>query len=83
MYAEEFRRMTWQEFRSLLSGLGEDTPLVRTVQIRLENDPKMLAHFNSAQHRIRSEWRSKQCSKRTQDEVDSFLREMEAAFASM
>ena len=76
--------MTWDEFCSLLTGLSEKSPLARVVQIRLENDPKVLERFNSAQHRIRSEWRTKRKPvKRTNDELDDFLREMEAAFASL
>lgn len=75
--------MTWDEFCALLSGLGEDTPLARTVQIRLEDDPKVLEGFTSAQHRIRSQWRAKHTSvNRTTEERDAFLRELEAAFAS-
>lgn len=75
--------MTWGEFCALLSGLGEDTPLARTVQIRLEDDPKVLESFTSAQHRIRSQWRAKHTSvNRTTEERDAFLRELEAAFAS-
>lgn len=76
--------MTWDEFCSLLTGLGENTPLARTVQIRLENDPKVLESFTSAQHRIRNEWRTRRKAvTKTQDELNSFLREMESAFASM
>ena len=37
--------MTWTEFCSLLSGLGPDTPLARTVQIRLEEDKEILKNF--------------------------------------
>ncbi|MGN0501765.1 MAG: Gp15 family bacteriophage protein, partial [Ruminococcus sp.] len=56
IYSTDFQSMTWQEFRSLLSGLGPDTPLARTVQIRLEDDKDVLKHFTSAQHRIRNKW---------------------------
>ena len=83
LYSAEFRKMTWDEFCALLSGLGEDTPLARTVQIRLEDDPKVLEGFTSAQQRIRSQWRAKHTSvNRTTEERDAFLRELEAAFAS-
>lgn len=76
--------MTWDEFCSLLSGLGENTPLARTVQIRLEDDPKILEHYTSAQHRIRNEWRARrQTVQKTMDELGDFLREMETAFASL
>ena len=84
IYSDEFKKMTWEEFCSLLVGLGENTPLVRPVQIRLEDNPKILEHFSSAQHRIRNEWRSKRPAVvRSQQETDEFLRELEAAFASL
>lgn len=51
--------MKWGEFCSLLAGLSADSPLGRIVQIRCENDPKMLKHFTQHQRKIRSEWRNK------------------------
>ncbi len=75
--------MTWTEFRSLLSGLGPDTPLARTVQIRLENDKDVLKHFTSSQHRIRNKWRSRNVKNYTQDDMNIVLRELQEAFASM
>lgn len=75
--------MTWTEFRSLLSGLGPDTPLARTVQIRLENDKKVLEHFTSAQHRIRNKWRSRNAQTYTQADMDDILKQFQEAFASM
>lgn len=75
--------MTWDEFCALLSGLGESSPLVQTVRIRLEDDPKIIEQFTAAQHRIRSQWRAKHTSvNRTTAERDAFLRELEAAFAA-
>ena len=76
--------MTWGEFCALLSGLGESSPLVQTVRIRLEDDPKVLEDFTAAQQRIRSQWRAKHTSvNKTAEERDAFLRELEAAFAGM
>lgn len=84
IYSDDFRKMTWNEFRSLLSGLGEDTPLVQTVRIRLENDPKTLEHFSEAQRRIRNKWRAAHSSvNKTVAERDAFLSEIQAAFASL
>lgn len=75
--------MTWAEFSSLLSGLGADTPLVRTVMIRLENDKETLENFTSAQHRIRNAWRSKKAKTYSQEEMNDVLRQLQSAFASM
>lgn len=74
--------MTWDEFCTLLTGLGEDSPLVQVVRIRLEDDPKMLGQFSEAQHRIRNKWRTTHSAvNKTAAERDAFLRELEAAFA--
>lgn len=75
--------MTWTEFRSLLCGLGPDTPLARTVQIRLENDPKILENFSSAQHRIRDKWRSRKAKEYTETDMNEILAQFQQAFASM
>lgn len=75
--------MTWTEFRSLLSGLGPDTPLARTVQIRLESDKKVLEHFTTSQHNIRNKWRSRNVKSYTQADMDNVLKQFQEAFASM
>ncbi|MCD8025361.1 MAG: bacteriophage Gp15 family protein [Clostridiales bacterium] len=84
IYSEDFRSMTWAEFRSLLQGLGTDTPLARTAQIRLENDKDVLKSFTSVQLKIRSKWCFKRSTQQhTQDELNTFLAQMQAAFAAM
>lgn len=75
--------MTWTEFRSLLSGLGPDTPLARIVQIRLETDKDVLKHFTTSQHNIRNKWRSRQAKHYTQAEMDEVLAQFQSVFASM
>ena len=75
--------MTWTEFRSLLCGLGPDTPLARTVQIRLENDPKVLEQFTSAQHRIRDKWRARNAKQYTESDMNTILAQFQQAFAAM
>ena len=75
--------MTWTEFCSLLSGLGPDTPLARTVQIRLEEDKEILKNFTSAQHRIRNKWRSRNVKKYTEADMDSVLKQFQDIFSAM
>ncbi len=83
IYSHDFTKMTWKEFRSLLSGLGPDTPLARTVQIRLEDNPKVLENYTSAQHRIRDKWRSRNAQKYTESDMNEILKQFQGAFASM
>ena len=66
--------MKWQEFKSLLAGLGEDTPLARTVSIRLENDPDKLKYFTSSQLRIRSEWQNKHAKQIEKTDIEKIKR---------
>lgn len=51
--------MPWDEFCSYLSGIMPDTPLGNIVQIRSEEDKKILKNFTTDQKRIRSEWRNR------------------------
>lgn len=67
----------------MLSGLGENTPLARVVQIRLESDPEVIKSFTSAQHRIRNKWQSKPKTKHGKAELDNFLSEIQSALAGM
>ena len=83
IYSEDFKKMTWAEFSSLLYGLGADTPLARTAQIRLENDENVLKNFTSSQHKIRSKWRSRTANKRTQADINTALHDFEMIFANM
>ena len=59
--------MTWGEFCTLLAGLGPETPLGRVVGIRAESNKDMLKNFTPDQHRIRSEWRSREARRITAD----------------
>lgn len=74
--------MTWTEFRSLLAGLGPDTPLARTVQIRLENDKNILQNFTSAQHKIRNKWLSRNVKQYSQADMDNILSQFQTYFAN-
>ena len=84
MYSDEFREMTCDEFYSLLSGMDPETPLGKLVQIRSENDPKILEHYTSAQHKIRNDWRAQHSHVNKDEEAHkAFLDQMESFFASM
>ena len=75
--------MKCQEFKSLLAGLGPDTPLGRVVSIRAEDDAEVLKRFTKEQHRIRNEWQEKSASSMTQQQYDAEMSNLEALFASM
>lgn len=81
--SRDLKGMKWDEFKSLLSGLGPETPLGRIVAIRAEEDEEMLKHFTKDHHRIRNEWRSKQAKKVPEEKLSEVLDSLKAAFISL
>lgn len=65
--------MKWAEFRSLVSGLGPDTPLGRIVAIRSEENEDVLRNFTQNQLRIRREWREKKAKEVSKEELNAVL----------
>lgn len=55
--------MSWDEFSTLLAGIMPETPLGQIITVRSENDKETLKNFNSAQHKIRNDWKNKQNQK--------------------
>lgn len=72
--------MKWDEFCALLSGLSAESPLGRIVQIRAENDPKVLKHFTAHQRKVRSEWRNKTALKASEQSLDKALENFKNMF---
>ncbi len=81
--SRDLKGMKWSEFKSLLVGIGQDTPLGRIVSIRSENDKEILKHFTKEQRRIRSEWRNKQAKNVSKQETMEFVEQMKQALISM
>lgn len=77
MYTKEFKEMKWVEFRALLAGLGADTPLGKIIAIRSEED---MENFSDYQRRIRNEWRARKAKEVTEEQLESILEELKAAF---
>lgn len=59
--------MSWDEFCTLLGGLGEDTPLGKVVAIRAEKDVKVIERFTPEQRRIRDSYLLKKHEKLKED----------------
>lgn len=83
IYSDDFRKMKWDEFRALISGLGPDTPLGRVVQIRSEEDEEILKYFTPEQKRIRREWRLRNAEEKSEEELASVLESLKQAFIQM
>lgn len=83
VYSKEFKEMTWYEFCSLVSGLGPDTPLGRIVNIRAETDRDNIKNFSKDQRRIWREWRDREASNRSEQDMAVFLEEIKKVFIGM
>lgn len=83
IYSDDFKRMRWDEFKALLSGLSPDTPLGRMVSIRAEDNPDILKNFTPEQRRIRSSWRKHQAGQKTEEDVEQALAQMLEAFKAL
>lgn len=75
--------MKWAEFRSLIAGLGAETPLGQVIRIRAEDDPEILKGFTEGQRRIHAEWRKEQAKAKSRQEIDTFLENMKQAFVEL
>ena len=75
--------MKWDEFCALLAGLSADSPLGRIVQIRAENDPKILKNFTVHQRKIRNEWRNKKAFTVSEKSMDNALNDFKNMFISL
>jgi len=71
--------MSWDEFADLLNGLSEDTPLVRIVQIRTEEDPEVIKNYTAGQRKIRADWHRFKAQQKTETETNEFLKTIEKA----
>jgi hypothetical protein len=86
-YGIRLRRddMSWGEFCTLLSGLGEETPLGKTVNIRAERDPKVIRKFTPEQRRIYYEWKKRQMREIRNDpkRYKAYVDNLQNAFRAM
>lgn len=83
IYSEEIREIGWQEFKTLLAGIGPDTPLGRIVAVRSEEDKDVIENFNQDQKRIRLEWRNRQAKHKNQNDITAYLDSMKNALIRM
>ncbi|MEE0265578.1 MAG: Gp15 family bacteriophage protein [Acutalibacteraceae bacterium] len=83
VYSDEFKKMKWNEFVSLLSGLNIDSPLGRLVQIRTETDSKVIKNFSSHQRRIYNEWKMRKLKNSSPQSNENAIEQMRQAFVQM
>ena len=50
------KEISWKDWKKLVSGLMDDTPLGRVVAVRSEQDRDRIKQFSPWQQQIRAEW---------------------------
>lgn len=80
---KEFESVSWDEFKSLLSGIGPETPLGRIVAIRSETDKNVIKHFSRDQKRIYDAWRNRKAEAMSPATYDQEMKALEQMFAQM
>ncbi|MCQ4637019.1 Gp15 family bacteriophage protein [Anaerovorax odorimutans] len=75
--SKELDSMKWDEFRDLISGLNERTPLGNIIAIRTETDPDAIKAFSPEARRIHDEWQNKRAEEITPQDYERAMRELE------
>lgn len=80
---KEIRDMKWGELSSYISGLMYDTPLGNVVSIRSETDTEIIKNMTSSQKEIRRQWRNKEASQISADEMKQILENMKKSLVNI
>lgn len=78
--------MHYSDWASLVSGLMNDTPLGKVVEVRCETDQERIKLFGSGEMRIRREWNeflAKRKGEKNPEAVKNDIEEFERMFAQM
>ena len=80
---KEFDTVSWDEFKSLLTGISPDTVLGRVVSIRSETNKDIIKHFTADQRRIYDAWRNRGAENMKKADFDQEMIQLEKMFAAM
>lgn len=80
---KEFETVSWDEFKSLLSGIDPETPLGRMVAIRSETDKDVIKNYNRDQKRIYDAWRNIKAESMAPATYDQEMKALEQMFAQL
>lgn len=79
--------LPYPEWRLLVSGLMDDTPLGRVVAVRAETDHKAIARMGPWQHKLRADWKRFEAQQATAQSTPAEMRRqmdsLERAMARM
>jgi len=80
---KEFESVSWDEFKSLLSGIDPETSLGRMVAIRSESDKNVIKNFNKDQKRIHDAWRNRKAETMPPATYKQEMKALEKMFADL
>ncbi len=75
--------MHYSDWSLLVSGLMNDTPLGKVVEIRCETDKERIKMFTPGERRIRREWQEFLTKQKKPEELQNDIKEFERMFARM
>lgn len=79
--------LPWPEWKKLVNGLMDDTPLGRVVAVRGEQDRKVIARMSPWQRNIRAQWSAflaeKTVKESTPDQLRSQMAGLEKTLAKL
>ena len=80
---KEFESVSWDEFRSLLAGIGPETALGRVVAIRAEKDEDVIKRFSKYERQIYDDWQKHKAEMMSDADFEKEMAALERMFASM
>lgn len=80
---KDLESLSWLEFKCLLAGLLEDTPLAKIIRIRKEEDKEVLKTFTKEQWAIRNAYRLKMSKSMKKEDYSSVLDDIKNALINM
>ncbi|WP_243110013.1 hypothetical protein [Clostridium sp. E02] len=80
---KDFETVSWDEFKTLLSGMAPETPIGRMVAIRSETDKSVIKNFNKDQKRIYDAWRNRKAENMSSVTYEQEMEALEQMFAQL
>lgn len=75
-FSKKFKKVTWNEFTTLLTGISPDSILGRVVLIRAETDPDTIKNFNLSQRKIYNDWQNRKIKNMSKSQLNKALDEI-------
>ena len=75
--------LKYSDWAKMVSGLMDDTPLGRVVQLRTEQDKAVLKRLTKEERQMRAEWAAFQRARRGPDHSETDITQLETMIAAL